>query len=164
MIIDQATPEHLLELMGDNFDKMLAVIASTAEGKARILTAIRKKASVCETHFSDYESMKTGEKWKSMMDPKTRIKFEWSEKTRQLDVEKDDEYHLSVEFMEKGQALGFQRSVGGIYVNPNPVDKQRLLDLCKSEGMDPGALVCLDFFLEQQWFSDAGSSSSNNTT
>ena len=65
-------------------------------------------------------------------------------------------YHLHVEkdkaFMKKGVKIGLEKSYPGVKVHPNPTDKMRLLDLCRSEGMQPEALVCLNLLLEQKWF------------
>ena len=165
-IMDQATPEHLLELLsdkklGDKLDRMLTILASTAEGKARILEAIRKKASACETHFSSYESMKMDRQTgpcTDMRDPKTRIEFTWCPHWGHnvIRVNKGED----LEFKQKGLSLGFESSVYGFFVKATPVDKQHLLDLCKSEGMHPEALTCLDLLLERQWFYQHDASSS----
>ena len=160
-IMNQATPEHLIQLLGNNLDKLLTVLASTTEGKARLLRAVRKKSTECEKHFSDYKLMKmdratTTGSCPGIMDPKTRIQFLWcphwgnASTGHHLAVKKDPDPNS--EFKKKGIELGFEGDSTGFMVRPNPVDKKRLLNLCKSEGMDPEALTCLDLLMERQWF------------
>ena len=50
------------------------------------------------------------------------------------------------------ESYGFRESVLGFDVKPNPNEKQRLLKLCESEGMDPETLACLHLLMEWQWF------------
>ena len=158
-VISLATPEHLLELIGERVDDLIIELVSTPTGKARLLDVVSKKATYCETHFSEYNSMKmdmttTKGDCEKMRDTKTGIQFTWcphwggAGSGYFLDVQKDDA------FQKKGMDLGFERSIFSIVVRPNPMHKKLLLELCESEGMDQGALFCLNLLLEKRWFSE----------
>eukprot|EP00966_Prymnesium_polylepis_P148119 3421953-Prymnesium_polylepis.1 len=57
-IIEQAETKQLLQLLDKKFDELINEFASTATGRARLLQAASQKATTCETHFPEYESMR----------------------------------------------------------------------------------------------------------
>jgi hypothetical protein len=162
-IIDQAGTEQLLQLLERRLDELLSELASTPEGKARILKAVSQKATSCERYFPEYESMSmdmttTVGDCERMKDIKTGIEFLWcphwgAGNGYQLHVSKSNTDTADRDrFQKKGVESGFESTVDGFKVRPNPTHKNILLDLCKSEGMDPAALACLNLLLELKWF------------
>ena len=156
-LIEQADTKQLLHPLDKKFDELINEFASTATGRARLLQAASQKATTCETHFPEYESMRmdmttTDGSCEIMKDRKTGITFTWcphwgrAGSGYHLDVKKDDA------FQQKGMALGLAESISSLRVSPNPIHKKLLLDVCESEGMDPEALACLNLLLEQKWF------------
>ena len=95
---------------------------------------------------------KAGQPCERMTDRGTGIEFMWCP-SNSIDGTGDFFVKKDTAFQQKGKALGLKALNFGIEleIHQNPIHKKLLLELCKSEGMDPEALVCLNLLLEE-WF------------
>lgn len=157
-IISQADTEYLIWLLGDNLDEVIAYLVCTGEGRDRLSSAISTWTNDCKKCLHGIDSMNmdrtttTGE-CSGMRDPKTNIVFTWCPHWGKTSVGHCLNVERDKAFQRRGvDSYHFRESVAGFDVKPNRDEKQRLLELCESEGMDPETLACLNLLMEWQWF------------